>query len=265
MRRLLKLAPLPLLSALLLGTALPAVAQGLRGPMVPEAQPQAPRRDPPALPGLAGRGRAPVIPAEPNQQSLGPNEALFDAINRGDMAAARDAMARGADLNARNVLGLTPIDSAVDQNRTDIAFFLLAARGTVVGGGDNLPPPPPADRAAPLPPRHATGLAAALGSSAAPALTRRRARSRPPRPARPGRSRHAAPGSRLPGLRRRRLSPPTAARQTGPERPALGRFRLRSRPRDSPAGQPRRAAPLFRRRRGPRAAERKHTWPCGAS
>lgn len=194
MRRLLKLAPLPLLSALLLGTALPAVAQGLRGPMVPEAQPQAPRRDPPALPGLAGRGRAPVIPAEPNQQSLGPNEALFDAINRGDMAAARDAMARGADLNARNVLGLTPIDSAVDQNRTDIAFFLLAARGTVVGGGDNLPPPPPGG------PR---GGAAASGTPLAspPPSAQRSARANPaPRPQQtaPARRAPADPGTPRP-------------------------------------------------------------------
>ncbi|MCQ4160673.1 ankyrin repeat domain-containing protein [Roseomonas sp. GC11] len=141
MRRLPKLALLPFLSALTL--AVPAGAQSLRGPMTPDAPQQAPRKEPPALPGLAGRGRAPVIPAEPGQQALGPTEALFDAINRGDMSAARDAMARGADLNARNVLGLTPIDSAVDQNRTEIAFFLLAARGTVVGGGDPMPPPPP--------------------------------------------------------------------------------------------------------------------------
>ncbi len=58
-----------------------------------------------------------------------PNETLFDAINRGDMATARDALSRGADLNARNVLGMTPLDLAVDLGRNDIAFLLLSMRG----------------------------------------------------------------------------------------------------------------------------------------
>jgi hypothetical protein len=130
MRRFLMLAPI---SALLLTGLAPARAQSLNGPMVPEGtgQQRPAAAPPPALPGLAGRTRAP-IPAEPGTENLAPNEALFDAINRGDMAAARDAAARGADMNARNVLGLTPLDSAVDQGRNDIAFFLLSARG---GGG----------------------------------------------------------------------------------------------------------------------------------
>ncbi|PHK93352.1 hypothetical protein CR162_19005 [Pseudoroseomonas rhizosphaerae] len=102
--------------------------QRLRGPMTPDAQAQPRRAEPPALPGLAGRRSPAPIPAEAGQ-NLGPNEALFDAINRGDLAAARDAMARGADLGARNMLGLTPIDSAVDQGRSEIAFFLLSSRG----------------------------------------------------------------------------------------------------------------------------------------
>lgn len=135
MRRLPMLASLALTGAALaagLAPGQPARAQEqyqrLRGPMTPDAQPQQRRAEPPALPGLAGRPSAPPIPAEAGQ-NLGPNEALFDAINRGDMAAARDAMARGADLGARNMLGLTPIDSAVDQGRSEIAFFLLSSRG----------------------------------------------------------------------------------------------------------------------------------------
>ena len=47
-------------------------------------------------------------------------------------------MARGADLDARNVLGLTPTDAAVDQGRTEIMFFLLSVRGGTRSGG---PPP----------------------------------------------------------------------------------------------------------------------------
>lgn len=65
---------------------------------------------------------------------MSPNDALFDAINRGDSAAARDAMNRGAQLDARNVLGQTPIDAAIEANRNDITFLLLSLRGAVGGG-----------------------------------------------------------------------------------------------------------------------------------
>ena len=47
-----------------------------------------------------------------------PNDALFDAINRGDIAAARDAISRGADLGARNILGMTPMELSVDLGAT---------------------------------------------------------------------------------------------------------------------------------------------------
>lgn len=61
-----------------------------------------------------------------------PTEALFDAINRGDLATARDSLNRGADLNGTNVLGLTPLDLAIDLGRNEISFLLLSLRG---GGG----------------------------------------------------------------------------------------------------------------------------------
>jgi ankyrin repeat protein len=134
--RLLPLAAL----ALPLLAAHPVLAQ--RGPMVPPTPPSAPTALPPALPGLASRGPSTAIPPDANFNNLGPTEALFDSINRGDLGAARDAVSRGADLNGRNVLGLTPIDSAVDQGRNDIAFFLLSARGP--GPISDPTPPPPA-------------------------------------------------------------------------------------------------------------------------
>ena len=62
-----------------------------------------------------------------------PTEALFDAINRGDAEGARDALNRGAETDVKNVLGLLPVELAVDLNRSDIVFMLLAARGE--GGG----------------------------------------------------------------------------------------------------------------------------------
>jgi hypothetical protein len=130
---LLGLAPLP---GLPLGPA-PAQAQ-FTGP--PPAAATARRPPPPALPGLAARRAPDPIPGDPNA-NLAPTAALFDAINRGDLAAARDAVNRGASLEERNVLGLTAIDAAVDQGRNDIMFFLLSARATARG------PAPPAEAA----------------------------------------------------------------------------------------------------------------------
>jgi hypothetical protein len=120
----------------------PAEAQGFRGPVRPTEQ--GPQRQAPAgLPGLQGRRAAPVIPADPAQlATMSPNDALFDAISRGDIAAAREAVGRGADVDARNVLGLSPIDSAVDQGRAEILFYLLSVRG-IARGGTAPPPPPP--------------------------------------------------------------------------------------------------------------------------
>ena len=66
---------------------------------------------------------------------MSPNDALFDAINRGDGAGARDAISRGAQLDAHNVLGQTPTDAAIEANRNDITFLLLSMRGSVGGGG----------------------------------------------------------------------------------------------------------------------------------
>jgi ankyrin repeat protein len=64
-----------------------------------------------------------------------PTDALFDAINRGDIAAARDALNRGADLNGVNVLGMTPMELSVDLGRNDISFLLLSMRGEDGGRG----------------------------------------------------------------------------------------------------------------------------------
>ncbi len=129
------------LAALLL-TAL-AAGPALAQPAIrPQQQQAAPQSLPPALPGLASRRPVAPIPAE-GGVALAPNAALFDAIGRGDLAAAREAVGRGADLNARNALGLTPTDAAVDQGRNDIAFYLLSARDAT-----RTPAPPPAAPAA---------------------------------------------------------------------------------------------------------------------
>jgi ankyrin repeat protein len=124
---------LPLAVIALLGADIrPAAAQFA----APQGQPGAQPPRPPALPGLAARRAPEPIPAD-ESANLSPTPALFDAITRGDLAAARDAVNRGADLNGRNALGLTPVDWAVDQGRNDILFFLLSSRG--MAGGSSGP------------------------------------------------------------------------------------------------------------------------------
>jgi hypothetical protein len=134
-------------TALLAGTAsvlllpsLPVAAQGMLGSgrTTSRSQEPAPREQPPALPGVAARrGQAP-IPAETPPSAMNPNDALFDGIARGDITTVRDAVARGADVNARNALGLTAVDSAVDQGRPEVMFYVLSVRGMA----GNAPPPP---------------------------------------------------------------------------------------------------------------------------
>jgi hypothetical protein len=81
---------------------------------------------PAALPGARSAGA--VAPATKLPTDMSPNDALFDAINRGDVAAARDAINRGAELDAHNILGMTPMELSVDLGRNDISFLLLSLR-----------------------------------------------------------------------------------------------------------------------------------------
>src|SRR5271165_456866 len=83
----------------------------------PQQKPAAPPQ-PPALPG-ARSDKAMVAPPERPLSDMQPNDALFDSINRGDIASARDAISRGADLGAKNVLGMTPLELSIDLGRND--------------------------------------------------------------------------------------------------------------------------------------------------
>lgn len=97
------------------------------------SQPKPALVPPPAVPGARSTlGAAPITKLPSDMQ---PNEALFDAINRGDIAGVRDAFSRGAELRAQNVLGLTPTELAVDLGRNDIALLLLSMRGEEARGG----------------------------------------------------------------------------------------------------------------------------------
>jgi hypothetical protein len=94
-----------------------------------------------------------------------PNDALFDAINRGDLGAARDAISRGADLSARNILGMTPMELSVDLGRNDISFLLLSMRGGDTGDQ----PSPRKLAAAPSPGKQAKRTTTARSSKVATA------------------------------------------------------------------------------------------------
>ncbi len=104
---------------------------------------------PPAVPGAKARPDT-VIPLKGGTNDLPPTEALIDAINRGDILTARDAINRGADLDSTNLLGLTPIELSVDLGRNDISFLLLSLRGAPgsvqaskqPGGAPQQTPPP---------------------------------------------------------------------------------------------------------------------------
>ena len=94
------------------------------GGVGPAPQVKGKSAEPEALPGSAARSDR-VAPAQ-GTPITNPTDALFDAINRGDMGAARDAIDRGADLGGHDVLGMTPIDLSVDLGRNDITFLLLS-------------------------------------------------------------------------------------------------------------------------------------------
>lgn len=57
-----------------------------------------------------------------------PTSRLFDAAAVNNMAAVQASIADGADVNARDEWGLTPIDIAVESGHFDIAHYLLAVR-----------------------------------------------------------------------------------------------------------------------------------------
>ena len=112
--------------------ARPAAAQMENRVLQPTDVPTAPtgpaQKPIPGVPGSQSQTGS-AAPAERVPMDMPPTQALFDAINRGDITAARDSLNRGADIDARNVLGMTPLDSSIDLGRNDISFLLLSMRG----------------------------------------------------------------------------------------------------------------------------------------
>ena len=133
-----------------------------------------------------------------------PTEALFDAINRGDIAAARDAISRGAELNGHNILGMTPMELSVDLGRNDISFLLLSMRGTDNGRSGQ-------------PTRRRTRTKPALDRPAArPPVTPAKARASPAQPP------TAAQTAKAVQRRRRRTDPRCRLSGVRPRPPLTG-------------------------------------------
>ncbi len=86
---------------------------------------------PPAIPGAVSDEA--TATSGHVSADMEPTAALFDAINRGDVTSAKEALSRGADLNGKNVLGQSPLDMAIDLNRSDITFVLLSMRNSENG------------------------------------------------------------------------------------------------------------------------------------
>ncbi len=145
-----------------------ALAQSGSAFQTPEIDKRREVRKPTGLPGARGTQNNAVAPAERIPSDMSPNEALFDAVNRGDLSAARDAITRGAQLEGRNILGLTPLELSIDLGRNELTFLLLSMRGA-----GSAPPPPP------------SSSSASSATAARPAVPRAAERPTPQRDAAP--------------------------------------------------------------------------------
>ncbi len=120
----------------------------ITGPDGSKLQAPSAARTRPAPAGVPGSRAEPELtaPADRPIGEMPPTDALFDAINRGDANAAREAIGRGADIYGHNVLGLTPLELSVDLGRNNISFLLLSLRG---GAGYSTGGPQPGAASAP--------------------------------------------------------------------------------------------------------------------
>ena len=75
--------------------------------------------------------------AEPESRLANLNRKLFDAAERGDLQGIDNALDKGADVNARNATGHTPIMMAVMRRRDDAIELLISRKADVNAENDN--------------------------------------------------------------------------------------------------------------------------------
>ena len=117
----------------------------------PPVRAHVPDLAPPAVPGAGNGSTISTSLPIPKTETGDPTVELFTAVNSGDYNAAQDAVSRGADMNAQNAFGETPLDLSIALNRSPITFMLLSARNEGGGGGA---PPGAAAITPPAPPIH---------------------------------------------------------------------------------------------------------------
>ncbi|MCQ8241030.1 ankyrin repeat domain-containing protein [Rhizosaccharibacter radicis] len=83
---------------------------------------------PPAIPGAVSDEETST--SAHSGADLEPTAALFDSINRGSLTGAKEALNRGADIQGKNELGMSPLDMSIDLSRNDITFLLLSMRNS---------------------------------------------------------------------------------------------------------------------------------------
>ena len=118
-------------------TGMPGDGMGGAGGGPTKLQPklQAPDLAPSGLPGV-GNGAPLATGQNLKKTSSGdPTQELFNAINSNDYASAQDAVSRGADLQATDQFGETPLDLSIALNRNDITFLLLGTRNELAAQG----------------------------------------------------------------------------------------------------------------------------------
>ncbi len=104
----------------------------------PPARARIPDLAPPAVPGAGNSSALSTSLPIPKTETGDPTVELFTAVNSGDYNAAQDAVSRGADMNAQNAFGETPLDLSIALNRNPITFMLLSARNEGGGGSPAL-------------------------------------------------------------------------------------------------------------------------------
>ncbi len=137
---------------------------GMMGGNAPQPRQHVPDIAPAGVPGAAAAPLA-TMPLLRKPGTGDPTAALFTAIDKNDYASAQDAVSRGANLNAQNPLGETPLDMSVALNRSTITFMLLAARNEEGGN----PAPVPAAMGSPHAKRNAHAAHALPITASAPA------------------------------------------------------------------------------------------------
>jgi hypothetical protein len=133
------------LGVALTAAAAPAMAQLASGPgglgsspgagPAPTPQARTPDIAPPALPGAGGMAPMATGPVMQKPPSGDPTANLFAAIAKGDANAAQMAIGGGANLNAQNQFGETPLDLSIALNRNNITFLLLQTRNELDAQG----------------------------------------------------------------------------------------------------------------------------------